>query len=340
MSEAKKNNYENFKTYYCTHCLWNNSVATTLYPKNYKGPRPEFLEEYKVFNIFSMFGKVRYTMNFVTIQHNFNYNLTELISIVNTYATTELPKKFNIELIPNYYISHNSQFTSDKGSKEHVHILLTILPGNGYRKLINEKYDLIHGMLKQDAANAIYNSIEGKRKDSLYLEKLKSISDVDPDNKQEYEDIILQHIADIYGFDRWQPNLKTILDKSKSKKLFDIFFRESPPLYGKGIYFTKKGKKIFDFNINNLGEYYVETFDKQNISRPIDCTADLVDKYILLFTKNIDTVNYFIKISSIEGGYKQQFMFEFVSDRLTYTDFEELNRKKRSQDVHWRKKTV
>jgi hypothetical protein len=115
----------------------------------------------------------------------------------------------------NYSISHNSELDYKKGTKEHIHVLLTILPGKGGRKNINEKYNLIQGNLPEDITNELKKMFPGQEeKVKSCLDKLKG---VDPDDEN-YVSNMLTILGEIYNTKSFQSTKKTIETKTVSDK--------------------------------------------------------------------------------------------------------------------------
>lgn len=146
------------KTLDCFHCKWNTNVRNI--GRNIEG-MPEFHGQTTNLNIFNMFGKMRYTFNFVTKTHINSYNQLDSLNLINEvkqYCDQYFPK--NIK----YSILHNSSFNLKRyGGKEHIHILLTILPGNGGREFINKKYSSIQGLPEYLVYNNLMKHIRNNR---------------------------------------------------------------------------------------------------------------------------------------------------------------------------------
>ena len=196
---------------YCPHCIWNDFSKNNydIIPRNYKGPKPALLASTTNFNIYDMCLKVRYTINFVLKRHKIDFEgLSDLIEEVGEYAI----KNFSLY---NYEISHNSNFNIYNGTKEHIHILLTINPGNGGRKHFNNKYGTIQGYPR--AAIPM-----------IFKDKLKELEKIDPDDLKNY-----------------QSNLRDVLNKlfydkyEKSEKLFQLLSSEIFIIHGNGLEFRK-----------------------------------------------------------------------------------------------------
>jgi len=326
VSRIENPEYVDYEKSYCPHCLWN----AKKYPYDYHGPKPDFLDSYEVFNIFNMFARTRYAMNFVTKEHDFNYDLSKLIRIVNIYAMFELPKIFNTDIVPNYSIVHNSEFSLERGSKEHIHILLIVLPGNGYRKFMNDKYGLVQGTPIQ----FLQKEFNYVNPNNQLLDKIKS---VDPDDvEQKYRHNIIDILKDVYNMRRRGDDQEQEQEQEQEKELqnkpslgrmnlYKMLLSQIHELYGNGIYCYKKHSSFFDFNIHDKGDECLIV--PKVVHHDISLVQQKMRKYIHLFESNLDLTNYFILIKSSHTEYIQEFLFEFVDDRRTVDDFTKLRKR-------------
>jgi hypothetical protein len=326
MSEVKRNTYQ----WNCAHCIWNNNVERM--GKNAFG-KPEFFGKTENLNIFSMFGKLRYTFNFVSKTHKNSYNDLEHLKLINEV------KKYAQENFINskYNILHNSGFNLKKyGGKEHIHILLTILPGNQARKNINNKYNSIQGLPKYLIKNSLNNILKknneyignNNRIEIIIQEITEEIKEIKSDDIENYETRIENIFSKYLGYDF--TDIINLLTKESISFLYgDGFYRQrenitvdenysinfeniskDPVISLIGSDSIDKHNKIFSY-LSNV----IENENKNNINKKLFTTnnADYLEYYLLL-KKNDDQTFY----ESLLYSYESMDLENLIIDSPSY----------------------
>lgn len=325
MSEVKRNTYE----WNCAHCIWNHNVYTM--GKNGFG-KPEFFGNTENLNIFSMFGKLRYTFNFVSKTHKNSYNDLErlkLIYEVKKYAEDNFYRS-------KYNILHNSGFNLKKyGGKEHIHILLTILPGHEGRKNINNKYNSIQGLPQYLIENSLNNIL---KKNNEYIGNNNRIEIITQEITEEIKEIKSDDI------ENYKTRIKNIFSKYLGYDFTDIInllTKESISfLYGDGFYRERKNITVdenYSINFENISvpvisltpsdsidkhnkiisylSNVIENENKNNINKKLFTTnnADYLEYYLLL-KKNDDQTFY----ESLLYSYESMDLENLIIDSPSY----------------------